>query len=807
MRHVPMKRWLLLTAVFVLVTGSANAQTGKAGPMAKLAHSLVTLYAEHTAHLAQRAAAPFGSSDPLVRLVDDRVVIDAIASGDVDTLKADLEFLGMQDAVAFGRIVSGQLPISSIAAAGTLVTLQFAQPALAVTNAGTVTSQGDQAMRSNVARTTVGVDGTGVKVGLLSESFNCLGGAATDVANGDLSPVTVIQEISNCADATDEGRAMLQIVHDVAPGATLSFASAFNGMASFATNIQALAAAGAKVIVDDVLYFAEPFFQDGIIAQAVDQVVATGTAYFSAAGNQGRQSYQSVFRPSDFFGDGAIPSAPGAPHFFGGTAHNFKSSGGKDHFQKITIPGNTTVSFVLQWDSPFFSVSGSPGTQNDLDIYVLNSTSTQVLAASAFDNIGNDAIEVATFTNNRNTPVNVNLMIVKFSGADPGLIKYIYFSSESPPTINEFNTNSSTIYGHANAVGAEAVGAAAYFNTPGFGIFPPILDAYSSSGTTPVLFDTAGNRLATPDPRADKPEIVAPDGVDTTFFGTDTDGNGLPNFFGTSAAAPHAAGVAALLLQFEPTLTPGEIYTSLENNAIDMGTAGFDNNSGFGFIQADAALAGNEVFVHQQYLDFLDRVPDPGGFSAWVTLLDSGLVKANLIEAFMNSEEFRFEGKFIAQTYLGILTRDADYGGFRAWLGALLAGVSRQQIVQEFLNSSEFQIRFGSSLTNGQFVERMYNNILLRPSDPGGLTFWVGLLNSGQLTRTQVALSFLDSGEFQNLGTSQNRVDVSLLYFDMLRRGPDAGGFSAWVGALNSGVPLTSVIDGFLNSAEYQSRF
>ena len=67
---------------------------------------------------------------------------------------------------------------------------------------------------------------------------------------------------------------MLQIVHDVAPGASLAFASAFNGLASFAANIQSLAAAGAKVIVDDVIYFAEPLFQDGIIAQAVNNVVS-----------------------------------------------------------------------------------------------------------------------------------------------------------------------------------------------------------------------------------------------------------------------------------------------------------------------------------------------------------------------------------------------------------------------------------------------------------------------------------------------------------------------------------------------------
>ena len=57
---------------------------------------------------------------------------------------------------------------------------------------------------------------------------------------------------------------------------------------------------GRKSSVDDLIDLAEPMFQDGIIAQAVDNVVATGVAYFSAAGNEGRQSYQSVFRPGDF---------------------------------------------------------------------------------------------------------------------------------------------------------------------------------------------------------------------------------------------------------------------------------------------------------------------------------------------------------------------------------------------------------------------------------------------------------------------------------------------------------------------------
>jgi Subtilase family len=548
------RRWVFIfAAVHILSVSSAKAQTGKGGPMAKLTHSLVFLHEQYVAQLRQRSAVPFSSNDSLVTLVNDRVVVDAVASGDVNVLKADLGSLGMQQAVAFGRILSGQLPIAAVPAAAKLASLKFAQSAAAMTHVGSVTSQGDHAMRSGIARSTFGFDGSGINVGALSDSFNCLGGAPADTASGDLPSVTtVIQEISTCTGATDEGRAILQIVHDVAPGASLSFASAFNGQASFASNILALAAAGAKVIVDDVIYFAEPMFQDGIIAQAVDSVVVAGTAHFSAAGNGARQSYQSAFRPGDFLGPGAIASAPGAPVFFGGTAHNFSASGGQDHFQSITIPASTRVVFSFQWDSLFFTVSGSPGAQNDLDIYVLNSSATEILAGSISDNLGNDALEVVEFTNSEATPVTVNLMIVNFSGTAPGLMKYVYFGSA---TLNEFDTQSSTIFGHANAVGAEAVGAARYSNTPAFSVFPPILESFSSSVATPILFDLSGNRLATPDPRSQKPEIVAPDGVDTTFFGSDTDGTGLPNFFGTSAAVPHAAGVAALLLQAKPSLT------------------------------------------------------------------------------------------------------------------------------------------------------------------------------------------------------------------------------------------------------------
>src|SRR5690242_14311191 len=240
-----MKRRLFILGFIIVLLSFfgrfALAQSVKSGPMAKLAHSLVNLHEQYTLYLTQRSAVPFSSSDPLVSLVDNRVVIDAVASGDVNALKADLESLEMRQAVAFGRVVSGQLPVSAIPAAARLASLRFARSAVAITSAGAVTTQGDVAMRSDIARANLGVNGAGVTVGVLSDSFNCLGGASTDVTNGDLSPVTVIQENQTCGGippaippGTDEGRAMLQIVHDVAPGASLSFATAFGGEASYA---------------------------------------------------------------------------------------------------------------------------------------------------------------------------------------------------------------------------------------------------------------------------------------------------------------------------------------------------------------------------------------------------------------------------------------------------------------------------------------------------------------------------------------------------------------------------------------------
>ena len=149
------------------------------------------------------------------------------------------------------------------------------------------------------------VNGTGIKVGVLSDSFNDLGGAAADEADGALPSAANVQVLKDMpSGGTDEGRAMMQIIHDIAPGASLAFYTAFEGEQDFANGILALAAAGSKVIVDDVSYFDEPFFQNGVVAQAIQTVEAEGVTYVTAAGNDASNGYQAAWTPTSGSFDG-----------------------------------------------------------------------------------------------------------------------------------------------------------------------------------------------------------------------------------------------------------------------------------------------------------------------------------------------------------------------------------------------------------------------------------------------------------------------------------------------------------------------
>jgi len=584
------------------------------------------------------------SNAPIMQYGDGQVMVEVVATSleEVADLMADLEALGMADLEVWDLKITGLLPMEAIASLDTLDTIKLARPVyVPASSVGTTTSQAVEALNTETVLTDLGIDGSGVTIGVLSDSYDRRGNAAAvDIASGDLpgagNPLGYTQEVLVLEDDLaffniDEGRAMMQLIHDIAPGADLAFHTAFISEVSFANGIIELAEAGADVIVDDVIYFAEPMFQDGVIAQAVDTVVADGVAYFSSAGNNGRDAYESAFVAS---GVNALQ----------GELHDFDPGPGVDVLQSITVPQGQGFSLSFQWDQPFGSL-GSEGSASDVDIFLIDQTADgfEIVASAATNNLGGDPLEILSFTNTGNFEDDeFFLAISTFDGDTPDLMKYVLFA-DSGVEINEYDTASGTIYGHANAAGAQAVGAAFYQDTPAFGVDPAQIESFSSAGTTPILFDTEGNRLDEPEVRL-KPEIVAPDGTNTTFFfpGEDPEGDGFPNFFGTSAAAPHAAAVAALMIAASPTvLSPDDIYTVLQETALDMDDpftegfdVGFDVGTGFGLIQGDLAvltvLGEAPVFLAEANGSFATAAPspvdgiNPGSATVAGTIGDSG---------------------------------------------------------------------------------------------------------------------------------------------------------------------------------------
>lgn len=542
-----------------------------------------------------------GQFNSVVTVNNGNVVIDAMANGNTQALFAELQALGLQNGNYFGNIVSGSFPISSILQLGTVANLEYMSASVATTNAGSVLSEAVPAMRVDDAMDLFGVDGTGLTIGILSDSFDCGqptvpngGSYAADIASGDLPDDVVVLEDYFEEGCIDEGRAMAQLVHDVAPGAKILFHTAFGGQAVFAQGIIDLADAGADVIVDDVSYFAEPYYQDGIIAQAVDEVYARGIPYFSSAGNSADQAYEAPFLDSGFrFTD--------ATTGFTYLLHDYDSGPLINFTDDMSITAGSSV-VILQWDDPFASLGlGSPGTDSDLGLLLFSPDLS--IYYGCFCNNALNIDPVAGFS--VGGPFEFTTLVGLREGTNPDVLFKRYYSSSA--LIVENTTNSSTTYGHSNAVGAVAVGAAFFGTTPEFGVNPPLLNSFSSYGTTPIFFDIAGNRLATPEVRP-RPQITAVDGTNTTFFFGDTarDADTLPNFFGTSASAPHAAAVAALMLEANPALTPDEVLQNMQLSAIDIvGTndvggpvanqnialpVGFDEASGAGLIQADAAI-------------------------------------------------------------------------------------------------------------------------------------------------------------------------------------------------------------------------
>jgi hypothetical protein len=373
---------------------------------------------------------------------------------------------------------------------------------------------------------------------------------------------------------------MMEIVHDLAPGAQLYFATAFDGQASFADNILALKNVhGCDIIVDDVTYFVEGAFQDGVIAQSVNAVKNAGALFFSSAGNSGRKDASTS---GTWEGDWRSANCPltitGLPKPYEQVpTHSF--SGGTDCSaalsQYLTFGSLGGHVVTLKWSDPL------GGSANDYDLFVHDGTDL-VAGSYEWQDGDDDPVEgllvypgeylvVARYAgDNRALRLDTNRARLAISTAGA-----VYGHNGGDSTISVAAANVGSAGGGAFTGGA--ANPVAPYSSDG-----PRRMFYHPGGTaiTPgnVLFGTGGGR------DLEKPDITAADCVTTTTPGF------IP-FCGTSAAAPHAAAIAALLKSAPDNPGPGQVLTAMVNTALDVTPgAGVDRNSGAGIVMADAAL-------------------------------------------------------------------------------------------------------------------------------------------------------------------------------------------------------------------------
>jgi hypothetical protein len=562
-----------------------------------------------------------------------RILVDIYLDGSVSA-NAFAASLTQQGALVTGvnpyfskGAVSAYVPTASLIAISNLgglnVMVRSARPEK---NVGAATSGGTRAIRSDVANTN-GFTGAGITVGVLSDSYDTstVGfsaiRAANDIASGDLPTPKYVVDLPTSSDNTDEGRGMMQIVYDVAPASSLCFATAFAGEAAFAANIRDLrtnAACRADVIVDDVFYFDEPFFSDGQVAEAVNDVVTSNVlagrkvAYFSSAGNQGSLGgYGAINVPNATFstsptGLGNInlataatcTSSPSSGSTKADVAGGWLDFGGGTYALPLTY-FNGGSQLILQWDDLFYQSPSKITT--DLNWYMFNSSGSCVFAFAGNNFTSNAAIEVPGLSGGSSGTYRIMVARTSAGTQLASRVKMVNLGGWGGAA---FLANSPSTFGHSAA--ANGISVAAYrYTSPASQQSPviPAIEAFTSPGPVTIAFNASGTRLAIAETRK-KPDIAAPDGGNTTFFypGQDFEGDSLPNFFGTSAAAPHAAGVAALMLQKAGgpgSLTPPQIKSILQTtsparvlpNAGGSPVKGYNVYDGFGLIDAVLALA------------------------------------------------------------------------------------------------------------------------------------------------------------------------------------------------------------------------
>ncbi|ABD40699.1 TPR repeat [Methanospirillum hungatei JF-1] len=438
--------------------------------------------------------------------------------------------------------------------AGIFFVLFFSLLCNLVTAAGSAHTEGDYVLKTDQLRNLTNADGAGVIVGVVSSGVK---GLADAQRSGDLPDSLVILKEGKKA----EGTAMMEIIHDIAPGATLLYHDFGGGREEkFIEAFQNLINAGATIIVEDVFNYEVPYFEDGTIAQEISKIIDENPdlLIISSAGNTANNHYQAVFSDG---GEGY---------------HSFNGSTGIP----LEIQPGGRVKLHLQWDDPYTAAS------NDFDLFIHDLQSDSDVAIGNKVQTGEEKpYEKIDYQNVGDKVQKAEVRIRAKEGKGQGSHLELLLETDATRVVvgKEYLTPNDSIIGWAALPNVISVAALSAENQK--------IQDFSSQGTVTIAYPV-------PDVR-EKPEITGVDGVSVTGAGD------FPTpFTGTSAAAPHIAGLLALVKSLYPTVPNTELRDALLNSATDLGTPGWDAIYGYGL--ADA------LSLHA-YLQEAGRTPEVPG--------------------------------------------------------------------------------------------------------------------------------------------------------------------------------------------------
>jgi len=620
-------RRVLLTAAFVVLavvplimqSREASYSDKLTTVLADLAQSVPQRQPGTAASRAGQAALQMDAMPASVRdAAQGRLLrIDAKQRVQVYVLMDEVTDEHLQELIAAGatieipdperRRVQARIPVAQLASVAALPSVSFIRlPSYPVRRAGSVATEGDSILRSSAVRSQLSLDGTGVKVGVLSDGLkgvfasgctSCGGVAGGPIATGDLPSAVGVRTtsgvltsssggisgrsfqsngdleglISPCpgfAGAGAEGTALLEIIHDVAPAAQLSFAN-FDTSISFNQAVNFLAANN-DIVVDDIGFYGEA--SDGTSSVSSNTAAALNNnsnrirTYVTAVGNASDEHYLGTYDDSGV--DGATITGivtPGHLHRFQQTADTTDVLGrGPKPYNLIQLPPGGEVVIFLTWNDTFGR------SANDYDLYLVQETTGRAVQPRGTDRQTGSADPVEFIDYVNTTGITDYFQIVVQNVRDQAAPRDLNIFSFQPqcatggprllaPLRHErhnYNTATRSISAQSDAGGSPvsviSVGAICSASSRAQAVFAtspaPDESCFDTTNSTIEFFSSIGPTI---DGRT-KPDITGIDGVSVT-----ASGQFVNPFFGTSAAAPHVAGIAALALQGAPCLISG----------------------------------------------------------------------------------------------------------------------------------------------------------------------------------------------------------------------------------------------------------